>query len=134
MTRESSGGTGEGGGQPALAVAVPIADQIACVERELGFRERLFPRWVKSQKLTQKAADLEMVRMRAVLDSLSELNGLVRRTEERVLDLVTPFVHSSKLVKIEHRLWDVPAWCPKCEKVQPTIDRGETCAVCKLVL
>jgi len=26
------------------------------------------------------------------------------------------------------------AYCQKCEQVQPTIDDGETCAVCKLVL
>jgi Zn finger protein HypA/HybF involved in hydrogenase expression len=26
------------------------------------------------------------------------------------------------------------AWCPLCEQVQPTIDDGETCAQCKLVL
>jgi len=26
------------------------------------------------------------------------------------------------------------AYCPRCDKVQPTTDNGETCAVCKLVL
>lgn len=29
---------------------------------------------------------------------------------------------------------DPDTWCPRCEKFQPTIDGGETCAVCKLVL
>jgi len=50
--------------------AVSIEDQIACVERELRFRERVYPRWVADHKLLQVTADIEMSRMRAVLLTL----------------------------------------------------------------
>lgn len=58
---------GEGG-----FVHIPIAELLACVDRELGFRAKVYPRWVKppAPKLTQEAADLEMARMRAVRSRL----------------------------------------------------------------
>ena len=49
---------------------ITIFDQIACIEREIGIRERIYPRWVDKGKLTQQAANLELERMRAVLDTL----------------------------------------------------------------
>jgi hypothetical protein len=47
-----------------------IYEQIACVDREIGIRERVYPRWVEKGKLTKQAADMEMERIRAVLDTL----------------------------------------------------------------
>lgn len=55
--------------------AVSLAEQIACVERELRFRARVYPRWVAGRKLLQATADLEMARMRAVLETLIEQIG-----------------------------------------------------------
>jgi len=52
---------------------VPLEEQIACVERELVFRERVYPRWVRDGKLLELTADLEMLRMRAVLATLKGL-------------------------------------------------------------
>lgn len=49
---------------------IPISDQIACLEREIRIRERVYPRWVDKGKLTQKAADLELWRMRAAVVTL----------------------------------------------------------------
>lgn len=49
---------------------VSLVDQITCVDRELRMREKVYPRWVKAHKLTQKLADLELARMHAVLVSL----------------------------------------------------------------
>ena len=49
---------------------VPLADQIACVERELAFRARVYPRWVADKKMLQATSDREMLRMRAVLATL----------------------------------------------------------------
>ena len=51
-------------------MAVSLADEITCIEREIGFREKCYPRWVREKKLTQQAADTEMERMRAVLKRL----------------------------------------------------------------
>lgn len=54
-------------------VAVPLVEQIACVERELHLRRNVYPRWVKQGKLTQAAADTELRRMQGVLDTLRGL-------------------------------------------------------------
>lgn len=53
-----------------------LEDQIACVERELAFRARVYPRWVADRKLLQATADLEMERMRAVLETLKQRSRL----------------------------------------------------------
>jgi hypothetical protein len=53
-----------------MSEIIPIADQIACLERELHIRERIYPRWVDKGKLTQKAAALELERMRAAVRTL----------------------------------------------------------------
>lgn len=58
---------------PNSESVVSLSDQIACVDREIRMREKVYPRWVKSHKLTQKTADLELGRMRAVLGSLIRL-------------------------------------------------------------
>ena len=47
-----------------------LQDQIAAVEREIGFRVKLYPKWVAQNKLTQAASDQELARMRAVRDTL----------------------------------------------------------------
>lgn len=49
---------------------VDLAKQIACVEREIGFRERVYPRWVAASKMKQDKADYEIAAMRAVLETL----------------------------------------------------------------
>ncbi len=50
-----------------------LRDQIACVERELGLRERVYPRWIEAGKLKKTTARIELQRMRAVLDTLTEV-------------------------------------------------------------
>ncbi len=49
---------------------ITIEEMIACVEREIGMRERVYPRWVEQKKLLQTTADQELARMRAVRDLL----------------------------------------------------------------
>ena len=49
---------------------VDLAKQIACIEREIGFRGRVYPRWVASGKMKQEKADYEIAAMRAVLETL----------------------------------------------------------------
>lgn len=49
---------------------VSLADQIASVEREIRMRERVYPRWVQSERMTQEKADRELLTMRAVLATL----------------------------------------------------------------
>lgn len=54
---------------------VSLADQIACVKREIAMRERAYPRWVESERMTQAQADRELLSMRAVLETLSRQGG-----------------------------------------------------------
>lgn len=56
---------------------VSIDSQIACVRREIGLRERVYPRWVLSEKLTQEKADHEIDAMRAVLVTLESVRSKV---------------------------------------------------------
>ena len=49
---------------------VDLPKQIACIQREIGFRERMYPRWVAANKLKQEKADYELAAMRAVLETL----------------------------------------------------------------
>lgn len=88
----------------ACAVDVQLTDQIACVERELKMRRRVYPRWVSQGKLQQVGADLELQRMTAVLRSLVALRDGVAlaapdaeaaRVAERERVLVAFSVHVS---------------------------------------
>ena len=49
---------------------IDLPKQIACVEREIGFRERVYSRWVAAGKMKQEKADYEITAMRAVLQTL----------------------------------------------------------------
>ena len=53
--------------------AITIEQMIACVEREIGMRERVYPRWVEQKKMLQTTADQELARMRAVRDLLVDV-------------------------------------------------------------
>lgn len=50
-----------------------LDDQIDCVKREIGMRERVYPKWVQLRRLSQEQADRELGRMRAVLNTLQNL-------------------------------------------------------------
>lgn len=58
--------------------APSLEEQIECVEREIGMREKVYPRWVRAapQKITQAKADQELARMRAVRDTLAGLRWI----------------------------------------------------------
>lgn len=51
---------------------ISIEDQVACIDRELRYRRRVYPRWVEAGKMTQRKADEELSRMDAVLATLQE--------------------------------------------------------------
>jgi hypothetical protein len=50
-----------------------LAEQIACVERELGLRKGLYPKWVQQEKLSQHKADREIACMSQVVRTLRAL-------------------------------------------------------------
>lgn len=43
------------------------ADKLACAKRELAMRERVYPRWVKDQRMTQANSEKEIAIMRAIV-------------------------------------------------------------------
>ncbi len=53
--------------------------QIECVRREIGMREWAYPNWVAIKKLKPGKADYEIACMKAVLDTLTNLD---RQIEE----------------------------------------------------
>lgn len=52
---------------------IPLEVQIACVEREIRMRERVYPNRVAGGTMTQGKADREMEQMNAVLKTLQGL-------------------------------------------------------------
>lgn len=56
-----------------MPLAVSIDNMVACVQREIGFRARVYPRWVSQGKLKAETAAMEQERMAAVLEALEEL-------------------------------------------------------------
>jgi hypothetical protein len=57
---------------------ISYADQVACVERELTMRRRVYPRWVGAGKVSQAKADAEIATMEAVAETLRGLLGRER--------------------------------------------------------
>lgn len=49
---------------------VPLTDQITEVRREITMRERIYPRWVETGRLTKAAAERQTDAMRAVMATL----------------------------------------------------------------
>lgn len=102
-----------------MAGVVLLEDQIACIEREIGMRERTYPRWVRTGKLTIDNCSVEMGRIQAVLATLKRLRveqvfvpaqrgpteASIRKAErEVVLGVVGLHTHSAILVKIGKQL------------------------------
>lgn len=51
-----------------------LAAEINCIERELGFRRRVYPRWIDAGKMTKALADHETTTMQRVLERLRKLS------------------------------------------------------------
>ncbi len=54
-------------------MTIALEDQIKCVRREIAMRERVYPRWVDSGKMTPVAMARELDTMRAVLITLESM-------------------------------------------------------------
>lgn len=59
--------------------AIPLDEQLAAVEREIRLRERVYPRWIESGKMTQARADREIAAMQGVAMTLRSLSGSQRQ-------------------------------------------------------
>lgn len=61
---------------------VPLAEEIACIRRELAMRQHVYAGWVERGKMTQAKADRELRVMRAVLKRLLLAEHAARHTGE----------------------------------------------------
>ena len=52
-----------------------IDEQIAEISREIGFRERLYPRWVAEGRLKVDRADAQLAALRAARATLERVRG-----------------------------------------------------------
>jgi hypothetical protein len=59
-------------------MTVALADQIACIKRELGYREHVYPRRIAAGRMSTQDARREIERMKAVLATLEELSSKER--------------------------------------------------------
>lgn len=58
-----------------------LDEQIACADREIAMRERVYPAWVRQGRLKQPKADREIETMRAIAASLRRLKDHEMRQE-----------------------------------------------------
>ena len=65
---------------------ITIEAQIACVEREIKMRQRVYAYRVDKGKMTQKQSDKELTLMCAVLQSLKLLDDLAKPGDHYTID------------------------------------------------
>ena len=88
---------------------VTLLDQVACVDRELGFRLKVYPRWVAARpkpKMTAEAMNREISRMRAVRSTLvrsAALDEVVAQLQRR---LGLPMGELVGMIEKEERLFE----------------------------
>lgn len=51
----------------------PLTEQLACIERELTLRRRVYPRWVAEGRMTSAKMHHELAAMEAVRETLTAL-------------------------------------------------------------
>jgi len=54
-------------------MSISLADQLACVRRELSLRARVYPRLIEQKSMTQAWATFQLEAMQAVLETLEAL-------------------------------------------------------------
>lgn len=57
---------------------ITFEDMIKCVEREIGMRKKVYPRWVEAKKISQEKADFEIKCMTAFLDQLKIAKSITK--------------------------------------------------------
>lgn len=55
------------------AAPITLDEMIACAEREVRMRKRVYPRWVEHGRMTPQAANRETRTMEAILAELEKL-------------------------------------------------------------
>lgn len=80
---------------------IPYADQIACVDRELGYRRRVYADRVAAGKMTSALAARELARMEAVKRTLE----LVAALEKDRLEISDRLARDENVGTLEESIW-----------------------------
>lgn len=64
-----------------IPMEYPLPAQIACVEREIAMRLRVYPKWVGTGRMTDAKASQEIACMRAVLETLKHAHDARQRPD-----------------------------------------------------
>ena len=75
-----------------------LDEQIACVRREIGVRESVYPGWIERGKSKPEMAEREAATMRAVLRILGMLRALQRGARHEEADLAVDRLLIQRLV------------------------------------
>lgn len=68
---------------------LPLEVLLGCVDREIKFRDRMYPRWCQQLKMNHQTAAEERMRIRAVRDRLLDaaaLQVVVQKLAQRLKD------------------------------------------------
>ena len=60
----------------------PLADQLECAQRELGLRQRTYPKWVAQGRITEAKAQHEIECMSSIVESIKKLKMLEEVSQE----------------------------------------------------
>lgn len=55
----------------------PITEQIRCAKRELAMRRRVYPGWVRKERMTMADAGREIEAMSAIVTTLERVRDLI---------------------------------------------------------
>jgi len=62
--------------------SVSYGDMITCAQRELALRQRVYPKWVREERMSRQKADHEIACMAAIVEQLLTISG---QREQRLL-------------------------------------------------
>ncbi len=52
---------------------ISLPEQITAIRREIGYRERVYPRWIEQGKMKPQDAEYQIAAMKAALETLRKL-------------------------------------------------------------
>jgi hypothetical protein len=61
----------------------PITEQIRCAKRELALRQRVYPGWVRKERMKLSDAQREIAAMQAIVTTLEHVRALIEAEPAR---------------------------------------------------
>ncbi len=113
-----------------------LDEMVACAERELALRRRVYPQWVQSGRMSQGKADEEIAKMAAVVDYLK---GDLDRPN--LMGLARPFAEAARgledMYKAIRAAWtsdESSAWAIACYALASRLSPAQWLALRRAML